>query len=86
MTKIDTADKSSANTTCKDIINGKNGKDICVVANIQRMADYTIKKGESKGQVMSFLTIEDDTCVLDSVIIFRKLNKNISIYYMKEII
>ncbi len=75
MAKIDTADKSSANTTCKDIINGKNGKDICVVANIQRMADYTIKKGESKGQVMSFLTIEDDTCVLDSVIIFPKVKQ-----------
>ena len=39
------------------------------------MADYKIKKGESKGQLMSFLTIEDDTCVLDSVVIFPKIKQ-----------
>jgi len=32
-----------------------------------------VKKGESKGQTMSFLTIEDDTCLLDSVIVFPKV-------------
>lgn len=72
MTKIDIADKSLANTTCKEIINGKHGKDLCVVANIQRVSDYKITKGDSKGKYMSFLTIEDDTCVLDSVIAFPK--------------
>ena len=73
ISKIETADTSSANTTCKEIINGKHGKDICVVANIQRIADYTIKKGESKGKTMSFLTVEDDSCLLDSVVIFPKV-------------
>lgn len=72
MTKVETSDTSAANTTCKEIINGKKGKDMCIVANIQRLSDYTINKGESKGQVMSFLTIEDDTCILDSVIVFPK--------------
>jgi len=70
LTKVDVADKSAANTTCKDIVNGKKGKDLCVVGNIQRISDYKISKGESKGKIMSFLTIEDDTCMLDSVIIF----------------
>ena len=70
MTKVEISDTSAANTTCKDVINGKKGKDMCIVANIQRISDYTITKGESKGQVMSFLTIEDDTCMLDSVIVF----------------
>ena len=70
MTKVEVSDTSAANTTCKDVINGKKGKDMCIVANIQRISDYTITKGESKGQVMSFLTIEDDTCILDSVIVF----------------
>jgi DNA polymerase III alpha subunit len=72
MAKVETSDTSAANTTCKEIVNGKKGKDLCIVANIQRLSDYTITKGESKGQVMSFLTIEDDTCILDSVIAFPK--------------
>ena len=63
------------NTTCKDIVNGKKGKDLCVVANIQRLADYKINKGESKGQMMSFLTIEDDSCILDSVVVFPKVRE-----------
>lgn len=73
ISKIETADTSLANTTCKEIVNGKHGKDICVVANVQRVADYKIKKGESKGQMMSFLTVEDDTCLLDSVVVFPKV-------------
>ncbi len=75
LTKVEASDTSAANTTCKDIINGKKGKDLCVVGNIQRMADYKISKGDSKGKLMSFLTIEDDTCVLDSVIIFPKVKQ-----------
>ncbi len=75
LNRIDTADTSAANTTCKDIVNGKKGKNMCVVANIQRLADYKITKGESKGETMSFLTIEDDSCILDSVIIFPKTKK-----------
>lgn len=70
LTKVETSDTSAANTTCKDVVNGKTGKDLCIVANIQRIADYKIKKGESKGKLMSFLTIEDETASLDSVIIF----------------
>jgi DNA polymerase III alpha subunit len=75
MTKVETSDTSAANTTCKEIVNGKKGKDICIVANIQRISDYVITKGESKGQTMSFLTIEDDSCILDSVIIFPKIRE-----------
>jgi DNA polymerase III alpha subunit len=75
MTKVETSDTSAANTTCREIINGKKGKDMCIVANVQRVSDYTINKGESKGQVMSFLTIEDDTCILDSVIAFPKVRE-----------
>jgi DNA polymerase-3 subunit alpha len=73
VTKVETADNSAANTTCREILDGKKGQDLCVVANIQRISDYTIKKGESKGKLMSFLTIEDDTCTLDSVVIFPKV-------------
>jgi DNA polymerase III alpha subunit len=75
MTKIETSDTSAANTTCKDVVNGKKGKDLCIVANVQRVSDYKITKGESKGQMMSFLTIEDDSCILDSVIVFPKVRE-----------
>lgn len=70
LTKVEIADNSAANTTCKEIVNGKHGKNLCVVANVQRLSDYKITKGDSKGQTMAFLTIEDDTCILDSVIVF----------------
>lgn len=75
ITKIETSDTSAANTTCKEIINGKHGKNLCIAGNVNRVADYKIKKGESKGQTMSFLTIEDDTCILDSVIVFPKIKE-----------
>lgn len=75
LSKVETSDTSAANTTCKDIINGKKGKNLCIVANIQRMSDYKIKKGESKGKIMSFLTIEDETASLDSVIVFPNIKE-----------
>ena len=75
LAKVETSDTSAANTTCKEITNGKTGKDLCVVANIQRVSDYKIKKGESKGKIMSFLTIEDETGILDSVIVFPKVKE-----------
>lgn len=75
MTKIETSDTSSANTYCKDVINGKRGKDLCIVGNIIKLSDYKIKKGESKDKLMSFLTIEDETCILDGVIVFPKVKE-----------
>jgi len=75
MTKVEIADTSAANTTCKEIVDGKKGKDLCIAGNIQRLSDYKITKGDSKGQLMSFLTIEDDTCVLDSVIVFPSVKR-----------
>ena len=56
-------------------MNGKKGKSLCIAGNIQRLADYTISKGDSKGKKMAFLTIEDETCLLDSVIVFPKVKQ-----------
>lgn len=75
ISKVEISDTSAANTTCKEIINGKRGKNICIVANIQRVSDHKIKKGESKDKIMSFLTIEDETAILDSVIIFPTIKE-----------
>lgn len=75
LSKVETSDTSAANTTCKDIINGKTGKNLCIVANIQRLSDYKVKNGDSKGQMMSFLTIEDESCMIDNVVIFPKVRE-----------
>ena len=70
LSRIESSDTSMANTTCKDILNGKTGNNICVAANINRVANYKIKKGKSEGKTMCFLTIEDESCSLDSVVVF----------------
>jgi DNA polymerase III alpha subunit len=70
MSKVETADTSGANTTCKEVLDGKTGKNLMVAGNVKRVSDYKITKGKSKGKTMAFLTIEDETCSLDSVIVF----------------
>lgn len=75
LTKVETVDTSLANTTCKEIVNGKRGANICIVANIKTISEYTIKNGDSKGQKMAFLTIEDDTCMLDNVVAFPSVKE-----------
>ena len=70
LSRIDAADTSIANTTCKEILNGKVGKGLCVAANVNRLANYRVKKGKTQGQLMAFLTIEDESCSIDSVVIF----------------
>ena len=76
LSKIEAADVSSSNTSCKNIIDGKKGKGIIVAANISRINDYKIKKeGKNKGKMMSFLTIEDGTASLDNVIVFPEMRE-----------
>lgn len=79
LSKISSADSLGANTTCREIIDGKSGENLRIAANISRIHDFVIKKeGENKGKVMSFLTIEDETCSFDGAVIFpdrREENK-----------
>tara|TARA_R100000951_G_scaffold114148_1_gene117791 strand:- start:425 stop:1984 length:1560 start_codon:yes stop_codon:yes gene_type:complete len=70
LSKVESSDTSVANTSCKEIVNGKSGEGICVAANINRLATHKIKKGKKKGSLMAFLTIEDTSCSLDSVVVF----------------
>ena len=70
MSKIEATD-ISGNTTCKEIADGKSGQKITIAANITRVFNTKVKKeGASKGKDMSFLTIEDETCSLDTVVVF----------------
>jgi DNA polymerase-3 subunit alpha len=68
--KLDTcSNKIMANSTCKELLEGKTGKfSICV--EIVGVNEYIIKKGKSKGQKMLFLQVEDDTALLDSLVVF----------------
>ena len=68
----DAIDTSIANTTCKEVLDGKTGEGVCIVANVRRVSNHKINKQSStqKGRIMSFLTIEDSTSSLDSVVIF----------------
>ena len=70
LSKVEASDTSHSNTTCKEILNGKHGKDICIVANVSRLQKYKCKKGKSKGKDMCFLTLEDETCSIDNVVVF----------------
>ena len=70
LSKVESSDTSLGNTSCKDILNGKTGKNMSVAANINRLNSHTIKKGKSEGKTMCFLTIEDESCCIDNVIVF----------------
>jgi len=73
LSKVEAIDTSSANTTCKEIMNGKTGKNICIVANINRVASCKVKKGKTAGKTMSFLTLEDETCFIDNAVVFPEV-------------
>ena len=67
--KIDSCDVTSANSTCKEILDGKKGKS-SIAVEVKRVAEWNIKKGKSAGKQMAFLTVEDNTCELDDVVVF----------------
>ena len=76
LAKIEASDTSSANTSCKEVVNGKTGSNMCIAASINRITTCKVKKGKAKGELMAFLTIEDDTCSIDNVVIFPKTRKD----------
>lgn len=78
--KLDTCNKNlSADTTCKEFLEGKSGK-ISIKVEIIGVSEYIIKSGASKGQKMLFLRVEDETGTLESVVVFpNKISGNESI-------
>lgn len=79
MSKIETSETVfTSNSSCKEIVDGKFGSNISVAGNVYRVNNHKTKKGKSAGEMMSFLTIEDESGSLDSVIIFPKVRKQYS--------
>lgn len=70
LSKVESSDTSSANTSCLEVLNGKSGDGICIAANINRVNTHKVKNGKTKGKTMAFLTIEDASCSIDNVVIF----------------
>ena len=56
-------------STCKEFLQGKSGK-ISLAVEIKGCNEYIIKRGKMIGQKMMFLSVEDRTGMLDSVVVF----------------
>jgi DNA polymerase III alpha subunit len=68
--KLDTCTTNlEASATCKEFLDGKGGK-ISLKVEIIGINEYIITRGKMKGQKMLFLQVEDDTGVVESVVIF----------------
>lgn len=60
-----------ADSNCKDFINGKTGL-MNLLVEIKSCKEHEIKKGDSKGKKMAFLSIEDSSCLLSDVCVFAQ--------------
>ena len=68
--KLDTYDMSMTNTHCKSFKNCTLSNNLIIAGEIANINIVKTKKGKLPGQEMAFITIEDQTGILDSVIIF----------------
>jgi DNA polymerase III alpha subunit len=68
-TAVDGCDVTSANCTCKEFVDGKNGY-IAIAVQVDVVREVIIKKGQSQGRKMAFLTVTDSTCSLSDVCVF----------------
>lgn len=67
--KVDSCDTSQANCSCKEYLAGRAGL-IILAVSIQSLREVKVKKGNSAGKKMAFLTITDGTCALGDVCVF----------------
>ena len=71
--KVDEYDTSHANCTCKEFIDGfQSSNGIAIAAELKSLREWTIKRGDSKGKKMAFITLSDATCNLDNVVMFSE--------------
>ena len=68
--QADTIHSNIINSCCKDIFQGVAQGNANLAVQINNVREYKIKNGKSKGQMMAFLSIEDSSATLDSVVIF----------------
>ncbi len=68
--KLDTYDISMTNTTCKTFKNCGLSQNIIIAGEVVNTNVIKTKTGKNPGQEMAFISIEDQTGMLDSVIMF----------------
>lgn len=72
ISKLETCENIDADTTCKEFRDGKQGP-VVINAEIVQFKEITIKNGDNAGKKMAFLSIEDESGVLDDVAVFSNL-------------
>ena len=65
--RVESCDTSLADTTCKDVVNGRSGI-VKLAVTINTVRKHTTKKGNE----MAFLSVEDNTGALDNIAIFNE--------------
>jgi DNA polymerase III alpha subunit len=70
--KIDSCDTSRVNCSCKEYLAGRKGY-LMFGVTIQSIREVKVKKGNSAGKTMAFLTISDDTCALSDVCVWADI-------------
>ncbi len=68
--KLDTYDTTMTNCDCKTFKKTAPQNNIIIAAEVCGVNVVKTKKGKNPGQEMAFITIEDNTGILDSVIMF----------------
>jgi DNA polymerase III alpha subunit len=67
---LDSCDTARANTSLKEILDGKSEDYMAVALEIKKIRVHTIAKGKSKGQKMAFLTVSDGQTENDNIVAF----------------
>jgi len=62
-------DMGDATATCKEIAQGKPGVNV-VGVEILACREIITKRGKNPGKRMCFLTVTDNTCIMDNVVCF----------------
>lgn len=73
--KIDMYDISMVTCSCKDFKNGCSANNIMLAGEIENIRVVKTKKGKDIGAEMAFLSINDGTAVVDSVVYFPEAYK-----------
>tara|TARA_R100000008_G_scaffold86816_2_gene81821 strand:- start:467 stop:2044 length:1578 start_codon:yes stop_codon:yes gene_type:complete len=69
--KVDSCDTSRSDTTCKEVVQGKEGP-VKLAVTLTDIRKYITKKGKQKGKEMGFLAVEDGTGVLENITVFNE--------------
>jgi DNA polymerase-3 subunit alpha len=68
--KLDTYDITMTNTNCREFKNTDYAKKILIAGEISNINIVKTKTGKNPGQEMAFVSIEDQSGILDSIIFF----------------